>query len=343
MSRIKFYDSTRNYKKYKPEFDTAITKIAESGLFFEHPCIKELERQLTDYVGSQCILVNSPLYIALLALGIGGPDDEVITAAFGSIDAVEVILRVGAKVILVDIDKDTYGIDPVSKITPKTRAVIMTDLFGALAIAKTCNIPVIHDFSHSFGSTTPHGVISCVSFTTSPLDAWGNIGACFTKDQTLANKIRAIAHHGSSIRNFHEYIGTDGRVDAIQAAVLLVKLKYFDEQKAKRLEITELYTKKMAASVIKLPSLNRLLYVYPIRVKNREKLLEYFNERGIELNVFYKKPLSHQPILIRCGFRPGEFPMAEKISNELLCLPCYPELEEWETRSIIHGLLNLTG
>jgi len=364
-NQIKMYDPTRDYYNHRPEYDAAISNVLKSGAFINGPQVRELEEQLSDYVGCQCIAVSNgtdALHIALLALGVGH-GDEVITVPFTWISSAEVIPLVGAIPVFVDIDKATYNLDPdllEAKITTKTKSIIVVDLFGQMAdyprinkIAQKHGIHVIQDFAQSFGAEQNHvkagnqGIISCTSFFPSkPIGCYGDGGACFTKDPILAQKMKAIRNHGGVVRFYHDEVGMNARLDTLQAGILLVKLKYFDEQKIKREEIADFYRKKLEAqywiekSPVKLPytlSINNL-HVYAaftIRVKDRDQFLEYLKKNGVELSVFYPKPLHFQPIFIEYGYQNGDFPVSEKVAGEVISLPCYPELEEWEKRTII--------
>ena len=364
---IQMYSPTRDYKNHQPEYDAAISKVLESGLFINGPEVIELEDNLANYIGdgNKCVAVSSgtdALYIALLTLGIG-PGDEVITTPFTWISSAEVICLAGAKPVFVDIKKDTFNLNPyliADKITDKTKAIIVVDLFGQLAdypqiksIMK--DIPIIQDFAQSFGAEQNgikagnQGIISCTSFFPSkPLGGYGDGGACFTKDNDLYTKMKAIRNHGGVIRNFHDHVGMNGRLDTLQAAILLVKMKYFEQCRIDRNKVAKMYTQKlelynrswMKASPIKLPytrSMNNVHVwaAYTLRVERRDELIKYLKEHDVNITVFYPRPLHQQPVFIRYGYRDGDFPIAEKVSKEVISLPCYPELEEWEQRTII--------
>ena len=363
-SLIKMYDPSRDYKKHRPEYDATMMQIAKSGKFINGPQVIELEKNLTEYVGRECITVSSgtdALLIALLALNIK-PDDEIITTPFTWISSVEVIMLIGAKPVFVDIDKNTFNIDPTlieAKLTTKTKAMIIVDLFGQMAdysiinkIANKYHIPVIQDFAQAFGAEQDdikagnQGLISCTSFFPSkPLGCYGDGGACFTDDKRLAEIMRNIRNHGSVVKNLHTRLGINGRLDTLQAGILLVKLKYFEESRKQRRIIAKIYEKKLnyqywlESTPIKLPkTLKNNVHVYAtytIRVNDRDGLLKFMKENEVELSVFYPRCLHEQPVFFQFGYRKGDFPVAEKVANEVISLPCYPELEEWEQRTII--------
>ena len=270
------YDPKREYRNNKKNIDTSIQQVLDHGLFINGPEVKELEKTLTDYVGSNCICVSNgtdALKIALLALDIQ-ENNEVITVAHTWISTAEVISILGAKPVFVDIEPETFNID-VEKIedsiTDKTKAIIVVSLYGQIPdmdtinqIADKYNLPVIEDGAQSFGATykgrkscslTTIGTTSF--FPSKPLGCYGDGGACFTNDKELEMKIRAIKNHGGLKRFHHKYIGLNTRLDTIQAAILNVKFKYFEETIKKRNDCANYYLthlKKIESEGFKLPT-----------------------------------------------------------------------------------------
>jgi len=361
---MEFIDLKAQYRAYADEIQERIQKVLEHGRFIMGPEIEELEERLGDYVDvKHAITVASgtmALEISLRALGIG-PGDEVITVPFTWISTAEVICLVGAKPVFVDIDPVTYNIDPdkiESAITPKTRAIIPVSLFGQMPdlkkineIAQKYNLAVIEDGAQSFGAEQ-NGVKSCGAsligctsfFPAKPLGCYGDGGAVFTDDNELANKIRAIRTHGGIKRHEHIFVGTNGRFDTIQAAVLLVKLDHFEEEVKRRAEIGAKYS-EMLKGYCTVPEImpgNTHVYAqYTIRAKNRERLIEHLNKNGVPTAIYYPKCLHEQPVFSKLGYKWGDFPEAEKASREVLSLPMHPFLKEEEQDKIVSLITDL--
>jgi UDP-2-acetamido-2-deoxy-ribo-hexuluronate aminotransferase len=275
------YDPKREYHTKKKEIDEAINTVLTHGIFINGPEVKELEKKLSDYVGSECIAVSNgtdALKIALLALDVG-INDEVITVAHSWISTAEVISLINAKPVFVDIEDETFNID-INKIekaiTKNTKAIIVVSLYGQMPnfdeinkIADKYNIPVIEDGAQSFGASYNNkkscGVttIGTTSFFPSkPLGCYGDGGACFTNNKLLEDKMRAIKSHGGIKRFHHKYIGLNGRLDTIQAAILNAKFLYFDETLQNRNKCANYYTdnlKDLEKYEIKLPNVKKML------------------------------------------------------------------------------------
>ena len=244
---MEFIDLKKQYQLYKEEIDAAIHRVLDHGCYIMGPEIKELEEKLGRYIGvKHAISVSSgtdSLFLALMALGVG-PGDEVITTPFTWIASSEVIGLVGAKPVFVDIEPDTFNMDPEKierAITPKTKAILPVSLFGQMAdltkinaIAANLGLAVIEDGAQSFGATQ-NGKKSCNAsiigstsfFPAKPLGCYGDGGMVFTNDDALADKMRAIRTHGGQKRHHHPYLGTNARLDTIQAGILLAKFPYF--------------------------------------------------------------------------------------------------------------------
>ena len=322
-----------------------------------------LEEKLAKFVGSKRAIVCSSgtdaLLLSLMALDIK-QGDEVITTPFTFIATAEVIAHLGATAVFVDIDEKTYNIDPnkiESKITKNTKAILPVSLYGQPAdmdeinnIAKKYNLKVIEDGCQSFGATYKDkkscnlSDIGCTSFFPSkPLGCYGDGGAIFTNDEELAVKLKMLLNHGQNERYKHKYIGINGRLDAIQAAVLLVKLKYFSSEVKKREEIGERYTNLLQNSSIITPYIKNdrssVYAQYSIRVKNRDKLVKHLNEKGIPTAVHYPMPLHLQECFRYLGYKEGDFEVAEQISKEIMSLPMSPFLEKEDQDRIVKELL----
>jgi len=355
---MEFIDLKAQYRAYLDEINERISKVLEHGQFIMGPEIEELEERLARYVGvKHAITVASgtmALEIALRALNIG-PGDEVITVPFTWISTAEVILLVGAKPVFVDIDPVTYNIDPTKiedAITERTKAIIPVSLFGQMPdfskineIAKKYDLAVIEDGAQSFGAeqngkkSCGVSLIGCTSFfPAKPLGCYGDGGAIFTDDDELAFKMKAIRNHGGIVKYEHKFIGTNGRLDTIQAAVLLVKLDHFDDELKKREYIGARYSEmlKECCTVPEIMPGNTHVYAqYTIRVKNRQKVIEHLRKNGIPTAIYYPKCLHEQPVFSHLGYRLGDFPESERASREVLSLPMHPFLREEDQERIV--------
>lgn len=359
---MEFIDLRAQYRAYYEEINDRIKIVLNHGRFIMGPEIEEVEESLAKYVGvKHAITVSSgtmALEIALRALDIG-PGDEVITVPFTWISTAEVILLVGAKPIFVDIDPITYNMDPEkieSVITSKTKAIIPVSLFGQMPdfakindIAQKYGIAVIEDGAQSFGAqqngkkSCGMSVIGCTSFfPAKPLGCYGDGGALFTNDDILADKIRAIRTHGGIKRHEHILVGTNGRFDTIQAAILLVKLSHFDEEIEKRAYLGAHYSELLRdfCTVPEIMPGNTHVYAqYTIRVKDRDRVIKYLNKSSIPTAIYYPKCLHEQPIFSCLGYRLGDFPEAEKASREVLSIPMHPFLKEEDQEKVVSSLI----
>ena len=367
-----FIDLKQQYARYQTDIDARMRRVLEHGHFIMGPEIAELEATLSSFVGVKHTITaasgTDSLEIALRALGIGH-GDEVITVPFTWISTAEVIGLVGAKPVFVDIEPETYNIDVdliEAAITPRTKALLPVSLFGQMpdydrinAIAAKHNLPVIEDGAQSFGATQ-RGRRSCgVTFIGStsffpakPLGCYGDGGALFTNDDALAEKMRAIRTHGGLKRHHHPYLGMNGRFDTLQAAVLLAKLPHFDWEIAERSRIgaryTALFSKPPSTDApahrrtdapISPPTVapgNTHVYAqYTIRVPDRDALGASLKAQGIPTAVYYPKCLHEQPVFADCGYGPGDFPVSEKASREVISLPMHPFLSEADQDRIV--------
>ncbi len=362
--RVEFIDLKAQYIAYKEEIDKAIGEVMQKAAFIGGEKVATLERELANYTGSKfaisCSSGTDALLLALMAIGIK-EGDEVITTPFTFVATAEVISFLKAKPVFVDIDEKTYNIDPKNieeKITSKTKAIIPVSLYGQPAdmeeinqIAKNASgkIFVIEDACQSFGAeykgkkSCNLSDIGCTSFFPSkPLGCYGDGGAVFTNDEELAKKILMLKNHGQSKRYEHEVIGLNARLDAIQAAVLLVKMKYFDDEVKKRIELGQRYTKHLKDFVITpfIKEDRTSVYAqYSIRVPDRRKeIVNKLKTTGIPTAIHYPKPLHLQKAFEYLGYKEGDFPVAEKVSKEILSLPMSPFLSIEDQDYIIKTL-----
>ena len=346
--KIPFIDLQAQYQAYKQEIDKAIQNVLDSSQYIMGPDVKKLEDGLARYTGSKhaiaCSSGTDALLIALMAMDIQ-PGDEVITTPFTFISTTEVVSLLGAIPVFVDIEPDTFNIDSSKieeKITTKTKAIIPVSLYGQVAdmyeinaIAAKYNLIVIEDGAQSFGATYKGkkscnlSDFGCTSFFPSkPLGCYGDGGALFTNNDALAEKSRMILAHGSRVRYQHEVVGINGRLDAIQAAILNVKLKYFAEEVQKREEIGTAYTELLKGKGLSLPVVKQdrtsVYAQFTVRSEQREELLEKLNSNGVPTAIYYPKPLHLQQCYESLGYKTGDFPIAEKAAKEVFSLPMSP-------------------
>jgi UDP-2-acetamido-2-deoxy-ribo-hexuluronate aminotransferase len=358
---MEFIDLKEQYRRYQSEVDRRMRAVLAHAHFIVGPEVAELETELSRYVGvKHCITVASgtaSLEIALRALGIGA-GDEVITVPFTWISSAEVIGLVGAKPVFVDIEPKTYNldIDLLEKaITSRTKAIMPVSLFGQMpdydrinSIAAKHGVAVIEDGAQSFGATQ-RGRRSCgvtlvgstSFFPAKPLGCFGDGGALFTNDDALAERMRAIRTHGGLKRHHHPFLGTNGRFDTLQAAVVLAKMPHFDWEVTERGRIGERYT-KLLSSTCAVPELmpgNTHVYAqYTIRVPNRDAVAARLKEKGIPTAVYYPKCLHEQPVFSATGYVWGDFPESEKASREVLSLPMHPFLTPSDQDRVVAAL-----
>ncbi|WP_151951828.1 DegT/DnrJ/EryC1/StrS family aminotransferase [Aliarcobacter butzleri] len=365
---IDFANLQHQHNLYKEEIEEAILKVARDCNFIMGSQIDELERNLEKFTGAKyaisCSSGTDALLLAMMALDIQ-PDDEIITTPFTFFATAETIAFLKAKPVFVDIDEKTYNIDPSkieAAITPKTKAIIPVSLYGQpcdmdeiQAIVdktlKTKNqkLYTIIDGAQSFGSTykgisdSNLGDISCTSFfPAKPLGCYGDGGALFTNDEKLADKIKSLRLHGQSIRYHHQYIGMGGRLDTIQAAVLNVKIKYYEKDLKLRQDVAAKYTKALNEKNIETPFIKNdrtsAWAQYSIRVQNRTELQTKLQNLGIPTAVHYPMPLHVQECFKYLNLKEGDFPISEKVSKEIMSLPMNPYVSDEEIEFIVGSL-----
>jgi UDP-2-acetamido-2-deoxy-ribo-hexuluronate aminotransferase len=359
---IPFIDLQAQYQKYKSEIDSAIHDVLDNSQYIMGPKVKEFEENLANYSGAKhaigCASGTDALLLALMAIGIKA-GDEIITTPFTFIASSEVISLLGAIPVFVDIEADTYNINAdliEEKITNKTKAIMPVSLYGQIAdmdkinaIGKKHGLIVIEDAAQSFGATYKGkkscnlSDFGCTSFFPSkPLGCYGDGGALFTNDDTLAEKARIILAHGSKVRYEHTVIGINGRLDAIQAAILNVKLKYFGEEVQKRNAIGQSYIDLLSDKGIKTPIIKEgrtsVYAQFTLQVDNRQEYIDKLKDNGIPTAIHYPKPLHLQECYAFLNYSLGDFPISEKAANEVFSLPMSPFLSE-EHQKIITQLI----
>lgn len=356
---MKFIDLQAQYQQYKTDIDAAIQSVLDHGQYINGPEIRELEKQLADFVGVKHCIGNASgttaIQVALMALNIGS-GDEVITTPFSFFATAEVIILLGAKPVYVDIDPKTYNIDPTkieSAITEKTKAIMPVSLYGQPAemdainaIAERHGLPVIEDAAQSLGAVYKGrrsgglSTMACTSFFPSkPLGCYGDGGACFTNDDELAEKMRMIVDHGQASRYHHTMIGINGRLDTIQAAVLLQKLKHFQEEIDSRQKVAEEYSRYLSDDILRPyiePHNISAFAQYTVQVDNRDALREILSEAGIPTAIHYPKGLHQQPAT--AVEKNASYPVAESTSDRVMSLPFYPGMPSDAVQRVAEAL-----
>lgn len=363
---VPLLDLKAQYATIRTEVQSAMDRVVESQYFILGPEVKALEEEVAAY--SQCkygIGVSSgtdALLVALMALNIG-LGDEVITTPYTFFATAGCIARLGAKPVFVDIDPATYNIDPAgieAKITPRTKAILPVHLFGQMAdmepimvVAERYNLPVIEDAAQAIGSEYAGrragsiGRLACFSFFPSKnLGGFGDGGMVTTNDAALAERVNILSKHGAQPKYYHKLVGGNFRLDALQAAVLRVKLKYLDEWSAGRQRNAALYRRLFRAAGLEgevglpteLPDVRHIYNQFVIRSRRRDELMAHLKAHKIGTEIYYPVPMHLQECFADLGHTVGDFPHSEAAANESLALPIYPELTEEMLRTVVNTI-----
>ncbi len=354
---IALFDLRRQYRALESEINEAIREVLEEGKYILGERVQMLEEQVAAYCGAKYGVGvangTDALFLSLLAYGIG-KGDEVITTPYTFFATAGAISRTGAVPVFVDIDPRTYNIDPEkieAVITHRTKAVIPVHIFGQMAdmdtildISQRYNLLIIEDACQAFGAENRGrkagalGICGCFSFfPTKNLGCYGDGGMVITKDEKVAAKLRSLRVQGSSRKYFHDTIGCNSRLDEIQAAVLLVKLKYIEEWLDERIALAGLYSRLLEGIVVTpyvAPGNRHAYNLYVVRTYQRDLLKNHLEQNGVSCGVYYPLPLHLQAVYKGLGYKKGDFPVAEKASQELAALPLYPELDPLEIERI---------
>jgi len=351
--KVPLLDLVAQYQTIKPEIDAAIQRVLDSGHFILGEEVASLEKEVADYLGVQhgvgVASGTDALNLALRALEIGS-GDEVIIPAYTFFATAGAVLHVGAKPVLVDIDPQTYCMDAKlmqAAITSATKAVIPVHLYGHPAdmdaindIAREHSLKVIEDNAQAFGAeykgrkTGSLGDIGCLSFFPSKnLGGYGDGGMVVTDDPDLAEKVRMLRAHGWKKKYFPEILGYNSRLDALQAAILRVKLRYLDEWNDRRRELAAVYQGLLAnipgiSTPFEAPEVKHVYHLYVLRLAERDLMQRKLGEAGIATGIYYPKPIHLTQPCLALGYREGDFPITEKSSLETLAIPIYPEMTQ---------------
>ncbi len=352
--KVPMLDLSEQYQGMKTEVLQALDEVMSSSRFILGDNVKKLEEDIATYShvnhGIGCGNGSDAIHIALQASGVG-PGDEVITTTFTFFATGGAIVRAGATPVFVDIDPVTFNIDPEKvkeAITPKTKAIIPVHLYGQMAdmeaiseIAKKHKLIVIEDAAQAIGAKSKGKTVGELGtaatysfFPTKNLGAYGDGGMIVTNDDEIAEQCRVIRVHGSKPKYYHHVLGYNSRLDEIQAAVLNVKFPHLDTWSELRREKAANYTKLLHEAVgdkivtpVEVEGNYHVFHQYTIKVPNRDELQAYLKEQGVATMVYYPLPLHVQPVFKELGFKEGDLPVAEKIANEALSLPMFPELK----------------
>jgi dTDP-4-amino-4,6-dideoxygalactose transaminase len=368
VNSIPAFDLTQQYKLIGEEVGAKTLEVLASGYYINGAIVEQFEQQFSQYIGTtDCIGCNSgtdALYLALRALNIGA-GDEVITTPFTFVSTASMVSAVGATPVFVDVDAQTYNLDLnqiEAAITPRTKAIIPVHLFGhpvdlprLMTIAQSHNLWVIEDAAQAVGATWngtkvgSMGHIGCFSFyPTKNLGACGDAGAVTTNDRAIADRIRMLRNHGQQQRYTSEAVGVNSRLDALQAAVLSIKLKYLENWNGQRRAIATRYGEFLShlpGIIAPQSSPGHVWHQYTLRVEGdqRDTLRQKLQDQGIASMIYYPVPLHLQPVYQDLGYLAGRFPIVEKLAREVLSLPMFPELSQEQQERILYGVKDGLG
>ena len=368
--KVPLFDLKKQYAALRGEARAAFDEILDSQMMIGGPKVSQLEEKIAQYCGvKSAVAVSSgtdALIASLMALGVyRSPLDvenagEVIVPTFTFFATAGCVWRVGAKPVFVDIDPFTFNMsaeDLEAKISPRTRAIIPVHLFGQCAnmdrimsIANTHNIPVIEDCAQAIGASRKgkragsFGLCGCLSFfPTKNLGGFGDGGMVVSDNPDFASEVSRMRNHGMQPKYFHRSVGGNFRLDALQAAGLLVKLPHLDSWHEKRRANAAFYNEALKGlENLKTPHIDPENYSiynqYVIRVKNRDACIEFLRNNGVNCEIYYPLPLHKQECFAALNYKDGDFPVAEEVSKECLALPIFPELEKEELEKVADTL-----
>jgi dTDP-4-amino-4,6-dideoxygalactose transaminase len=348
--QVPLLDLRAQYATIKADVDAAVHGVLDSARFIQGPEVQALESEVAAYCrvphGVGVASGTDALLLALKALGVG-PGDEVVTTAYSFFASASTIALAGATPVFCDIEPDTYNLDPdllAERITPRTKAVLPVHLFGQCAdmprIDAICGprgLPVIEDAAQAIGAewqgrrAGEMGALACFSFFPSKnLGGIGDGGMVVSTDEARADRVRLLREHGARPKYHHHLLGHNSRLDAIQAAVLRVKLRHLDDWHAARQRNAELYRELLAGTAVRLPvarpAARHIYNQFVLATPRRDELKKHLAECGIGTEIYYPRPLHLQECFAELGGREGDFPVSERAARETLALPIYPEL-----------------
>ncbi len=371
MKKIQMVDLRSQYLAMKQEIDKGIQEVVDSCAFINGPAVHAFQKELETYLGVKhvipCANGTDALQVSMMALGLQ-PGDEVITASFTFIATAEVIALLRLTPVLVDVDPDTFNIDPAAverAITPRTRAIVPVHLFGQCApmeelmeIARKHHLVVIEDNCQAIGSdyifsdgkrqkAGTMAEVGCTSFFPSKnLGCYGDGGAIFTQNDNLAGHLRSIVNHGMTVRYYHDHVGVNSRLDSLQAAILKVKLSQLDEYAARRRAAADFYDRAFSGNPhlkipVRYPQSTHVFHQYTIVTDgiDRKGLIDFLNTKEIPAMIYYPVPLHMQKAYQDSRYKPGDFPVTEFLSERVFSLPMHTELDQGQLEYITSMVL----
>ena len=376
MKKIQMVDLAGQYQYIKDQINSGFQEVLENTAYINGPQVHAFQKSLEDYLGVKhvipCANGTDALQIAMMGLGLK-PGDEVITADFTFAATVEVIALLGLTPVLVDVDEDTFNIsiEAIKKaITPKTKAIVPVHLFGQTAnmdeimkIAKEHNLYVIEDNAQAIGANYKSangqkqkvgtiGHVAATSFFPSKnLGCYGDGGAIFTNDDELAHTLRGIVNHGMYVRYHHDVVGVNSRLDSLQAVVLNAKLPKLDEYNKARREAAKKYSsalanhKNIVTPIIKGDDDSHVFHQYTLRIvgADRNALMQHLLDKGIPCAIYYPIPLHSQKAYLDSRYKEEDFPVTNRLVNEVLSLPMHTELDDEQIKFITDSILGFLG
>lgn len=368
ISPVPPLDLTRQYATIEGDVSAAVLKVLASGQYINGPVVQAFAEQFGQYVGTQeCVVCNSgtdALYLALRSLNIGS-GDEVITSPFTFIATAEAISAVGAKPVFIDIERETLNLNPAkieAAITERTKAIIPVHIFGKpvdmdaiMAVAQQHSLAVIEDCAQATGAQWKDkkvgsiGHIGCFSFfPTKNLGGCGDGGALTTNNPEIAATARLLREHGSKVRYYHEAVGINSRLDAIQAAILQVKLQHLETWNVQRIRVAQRYAQLLATvpGVLVPSEIHQGTSVWNqysillegFTAEKRDRLRATLQDQGISTMVYYPIPLHRQPVYQHLGYGPNALPLCDQAAAEVLALPMFPELSAQQQEQVVDAL-----
>ncbi len=360
LRAIPLLDLTRQYQPLRESIQAAITRVIESQRFILGAGVEQFERRFAEYCGARfaigCASGTDALELALMALDIG-PGDDVLTVPFTFFATAGAIMSSGARPVFVDVDPGSFNMDirqldqALAKY-PRVKAILPVHLYGAcadmgpiMARAAVRGIPVIEDAAQAVGAEWQGqragsiGTLGCFSFfPTKNLGGFGDGGMLTTNDEEMARKLKALRIHGSFEKYVHQWPGMNSRLDALQAAVLDVKLDYLDDWNRARQRNAAIYREALSNVVITPAAepyqTNHVFNQFVIRCQRRDELRAFLAESGVGTEIYYPLPLHLQPALASYGYKAGDFPVSEQLAKEVLALPIFAELTEEEITTV---------
>lgn len=376
MKKIQMVDLAGQYQHIKDQIQAGFNEVLDTTAYINGPQVHAFQKNLENYLGAKhvipCANGTDALQIAMMGLGLK-PGDEVITADFTFAATVEVIALLGLTPVLVDVDEDTFNIsiEAIKKaITPKTKAIVPVHLFGQaanmdeiMAIAKEHNLFVIEDNAQAIGANYKSsngqkqkvgtiGHVAATSFFPSKnLGCYGDGGAIFTNDDELAHTLRGIVNHGMYVRYHHDVVGVNSRLDSLQAVVLNAKLPKLDQYNTARREAAKKYSsalanhKNIVTPIISGDDDSHVFHQYTLRIvgADRNALMQHLLDKGIPCAIYYPIPLHSQKAYLDSRYKEEDFPVTNRLVNEVLSLPMHTELDDEQIKFITDSILEFLG